>query len=368
MHCTLKWANADRHFSLASTSLRSHFKLNMLESPYSSFLKPLFWYLGLAVAAYVAVKLVRHVRYNIWCRTNPELAKIPHLPQHWLLGNLINVGKRLDPALGRHPDYGFEEIWNELGRPPCFWMDMSPVGFIVMVTFEPGLAEAVTEPRPGFKYSTMKSDTTHSLHRLLGWDSMVLVHGEEWRALRRRFNKGFAPNHLHSLAPLILNRTQVFISRLKALAETGEEFLMRDLTRDLTSDIITVVALERDFGAQTTPDGKGEKSRFGILTTSRNLSEQAFKVGQPNLLESIDPVRPVLSWLNETILNWRLYNIVAEQLAQSSASSTTTSSTEKQKPTRSIASLATADLTPNHALIKNTVSQLKTFLFAGQDR
>lgn len=327
---------------------------------YRTFLKPLVLYLGLAVGGYLAFKLVRHVRYNYWVRTNPEYAKIPHFPLHWLLGNLINLGKRLDPSLGRHPDYSFEEIWNELGRPPCFWMDMSPIGFAVLVNADPGLAEAVTEPRPGLKYSTIKSDTLNSLRRLLGWDSMILTHGEEWRSLRRRFNKGFAPSHLHSLAPLILDRTQIFIARLKGLAQTGEDFLLSNLSMDLTTDIITVVALDRDFGAQTMPEGTGEKSRFGIFSTSQALREQAFKTGQPNLLEAIDPVRPFMGWLNETILNWRLYNIVSEQLAQPS-------STSEKKPSRSITSLATADLPPTPALIKNTVSQLKSFLFAGQD-
>jgi cytochrome P450 len=257
-------------------------------------------------------------------------------------------------------------MWIELGRPPCFWFDMTPVGLAILVNADPGIAEAITEPRPGLKYSTPKSDTTHSLHRLIGWESMVLVHGEEWRSLRRRFNKGFAPQHLHSLAPLILDRTQIFISRLKSLAKTGETFRMQDLAQDLTTDIITVVALERDFGAQTTPDGQGEKSRFGIFTTSRMLSEQAFKVGQGfNLLYAIDPVRPFLSWLNEAVLNWRLYNIVSKQISSpSNPSSTKDSSTAGS---RSIISLATSSLPPSRALIKNTVSQIKTFLFAGQD-
>ncbi|ETN46820.1 uncharacterized protein HMPREF1541_01009 [Cyphellophora europaea CBS 101466] len=331
---------------------------------------PLLLTLSLTVIAYLALRLFRHIRYNIWVRTNPEFAKIPHLPQHWLLGNLINVGKHLDPSLPRHPDYGFEEIWNKLDRPPCFWFDMALVGIIVLVVVDPALAEAVTEPRPGLKYSTLKSDTLQSFSRLLGWESLVLVHGEEWRSLRRRFNKGFAPTHLHSLAPLILDRTQIFISRLKAFAQSGEDFLMRDLAQDLTTDIITMVSLERDFGAQTSGKDMGENAwPFGIFYLTKCLAEQAFKVGQGfNLLQSIDPVRPFMAWLNERILNWRLYHIVSEKLNETRhPPSHSTDSKPSTRPSRSIVQLATADLPPNRALINNTVSQIKSFLFAGQD-
>lgn len=333
--------------------------VNRLRSPLTYILTP--------IILYFLLKFARHIRYNYQVRTNPEFKKIPSLPRHWLVGNVVNAGKHLDPGLARHPDYGMEEIWNKLGRPPCFWLDFSPVDITVLVVADPALAEMVSEPRPGLKYSLPKSDTTLSLGRLLGLESMVLVHGEEWRTLRRRFNKGFAPAHLHTLAPLILEKTKTFVNRLKTAAEKGTTFELCEYAQDLTTDIITMVCIERDFGAQTCPEGQGEKSFFGIFTTSRKLSAQAFKVGQGfNALQYFDPVRPILSWMNETALNWKLYNIIKEQISQNSFPSDS-SKTTSNKPARSIINLATADLDPTPALIKNTVSQIKTFLFAGQD-
>jgi hypothetical protein len=97
--------------------------------------------LGLYVVApyvaYLLYKFARHVQFNIWVRTSKEFDKIPSLPRHWLLGNLVNAGQKLDPSLGRHPDQGFEEIWNELGRPPCFWLDFSPVDITVLAIADP---------------------------------------------------------------------------------------------------------------------------------------------------------------------------------------------------------------------------------------
>jgi cytochrome P450 len=197
---------------------------------------------------------------------------------------------------------------------------------------------------------------------------MILVHGEEWRALRRRFNKGFAPQHLHSLAPLILEKTQIFVERLKTAAKNGAVFELQEYAQDLTTDIITMVCMERNFGAQTTPDGQGEKYRFGILTCSRALSAQAFKVGQGfNFAQYFDPIRPVLSWLNETTLDWRLYNFIQKQITQDNPPNSNSSASSSSKSARSIINLATDSLDPTPALIRNTVSQIKSFLFAGQD-
>ena len=98
------------------------------------------------------------------------------------------------------------------------------------------------------------------------------------------------------------------------------------------------------------------------------MSAQAFKVGQGfNILYYLDPVRPALSWLNETVLNWRLYNLIKESIDQDSNNTHTNGTATKTKPARSVINLAVADLDPTPALIKNTISQLKTFLFAGQD-
>jgi hypothetical protein len=67
----------------------------------------------IATCTYLFLSLLRTIRqtYNIRKRYND----IPQLPRHPAWGNLINCGEKL--AGSRHPDYGFEEIWESMGRP-----------------------------------------------------------------------------------------------------------------------------------------------------------------------------------------------------------------------------------------------------------
>lgn len=67
---------------------------------------------------------------------------------------------------------------------------------------------------------------------------MLIVQGEEWKALRRRFNPGFAPQHLLSLLPCILDRSWHFFEILDSYAANGEVFSLDELCINLTFDII----------------------------------------------------------------------------------------------------------------------------------
>ena len=64
------------------------------------------------------------------------------------------------------------------------------------------------------------------------------LQGEKWKSLRKRYNAGFAPSHLLTLLPRIMEKTAFFISNLDALAESGNEFSMEFLCTSLTFDII----------------------------------------------------------------------------------------------------------------------------------
>lgn len=71
--------------------------------------------------------------------------------------------------------------------------------------------------------------------------------GEEWKALRKRFNPGFAPQHLLSLLPAIVHKASIFVDRLSNLARTGEEFPLQQFATDLTLDVIGDLALDTDM-------------------------------------------------------------------------------------------------------------------------
>ncbi|HEX3641278.1 MAG TPA: hypothetical protein VHV10_08310, partial [Ktedonobacteraceae bacterium] len=108
---------------------------------------------------YILFTFLGFLGYKAFClalytyRTRQRWYDIPHLPRHWLLGNLVDIGKKCNPRLGRHPDYGFEEMWNELGQPACFMVDLAPADVhSFLVTAEPGAAEACVQPSPEYKY------------------------------------------------------------------------------------------------------------------------------------------------------------------------------------------------------------------------
>ncbi|KUI59725.1 hypothetical protein VP1G_06949 [Cytospora mali] len=71
--------------------------------------------------------------------------------------------------------------------------------------------------------------------------------GEEWKALRRRFNPGFAPQHLMTLLPSIMDKASIFLNRLDDLARTGETFSLQGLATNLTFDVIGSLVLDIDM-------------------------------------------------------------------------------------------------------------------------
>ena len=257
------------------------------------------------------------------------------------------------------------------GQPTGFLLDLAPVDLAFLVVADPTLAEVITQPSPQYKYSCLKSDTYSALQRLIGAESLITAEGEDWRGLRKRFNKGFSPSHLHSLGPLVIEKTKVFIDRLKGKAHSGEVFALQTLSQDLTTDIITQLTIEQDFKAQLTPEGTGEKSAFGILTASRALSTLTFKIGQGlNLAGFLDPVRPSKSWFYEQVFDRKLSKIISDQFSTRPRSEKQHDDDNEETPAgyaKAITRLALSDLRPIPSLIRNTVHQIKSFLFAGQD-
>jgi cytochrome P450 len=292
-------------------------------------------------------------------RVRERYHDILSLPRNPIYGNLINAGKKLNPSLGRHPDYGFEEIWHELGNPGCYLVDLAPVDNGFLVIAEPSYAEALVNPCEQFKYSVPKSDTYDSLTSLIGSQSMITKEGEDWKQMRKRFNPGFQPKHIHSLSGSVVSKTELFVERLKKAAEDGSPFKLADYAKDLTTDIITQLTIAKDLRAQSTPEGHGEKSLTGLLTASRRLSELVYAVGQGIGYHMIDPIRPMKAFYYEQIFDRKLTAIVAAQMKEMAE--------DPKSSAKSITQLAVAGMPPSAKLIRSCVHQIKSFLFAGQD-
>ena len=291
-------------------------------------------------------------------RVRTRYHDIPSLPRHPIWGNLVNAGERLSPSLKRHPDYGFEEIWRELGEPGCFLADLAPIeerAFLIIA--EPQYVEALVNPTEEFRYSMPKSESYRHLRSVIGAESLITKQGAAWKALRKRFNPGFQPKYISSLTGSVVSRVGIFVKRLQSLANGGITFRMADCAQDLTTDIITQLTVAQDFNAQSTPEGHGEKSLTGFLTASRRLSKLSYNGGQGIGFHMIDPIRPLKSLFYEILFDYKLTAIV-----KACINATTTTSNIK-----SITQLAVSGLPRNKALIRSCVDQVKSFLFAGQD-
>lgn len=227
----------------------------------------------------------------------------------------------------------------------------------MLIIAEPQYVETLVQPSEQFKYSLPKSDTYDALKPLIGYESMVTAEGADWKAMRKRFNPGFQPRHIHSMSGSVVSKTEIFVQRLESAAESGITFKLADYAKDLTTDIITRVTMAQDFHAQSTPDGQGEKSLFGLLTASRRLSELCYAVGQGTGLYLIDPVRAFKEFHYRSVLDRKLTAIISPQIYFPDANSAS----------KSITQLAVAGLAPNKAMLRSCVDQVKSFLFAGQD-
>lgn len=320
------------------------------------------FYALVALTLYLIYRLIDRIIFTFQIRKRYD--DLPHLPRHWLWGNLVNGGARLDPRLNRHPDYGFEEIWEECGRPPWYLLDMAPIDRAHLLIAHPEPAEAIVQPSTEYKYSAPKSDTYKHNNPLIGSESIITAGGEDWKSLRRRFNPGFQPKYLLSLAPIIVGKTRIFIDRLKAAAASGETITLHRYAQDLTTDIISQLAAGKDLRAQSTPEGAGEKGRFGVLRSSRRLSELVYASGRGfRPLDFIDLIRPTKAWWYERIYDSKVEEWVSSQVQEMQLNSSQT----KSETERSISQLAMAGLPPSKSLTRNTIHQIKSFFFAGQD-
>jgi hypothetical protein len=131
------------------------------------------------------------IEYPQWIymdyRVRIHFHDVPPLPRHLIWGNPINAGERLKPSLKRHPDYGFEEIWRELGEPGCFLVNLAPIEDRSFLTIaEPQYAEALVNSAEEFKYSIPKSNNYYALKPVLGAESIITKEGAAMIAFQPR--------------------------------------------------------------------------------------------------------------------------------------------------------------------------------------
>ncbi|KAF2280766.1 cytochrome P450 [Westerdykella ornata] len=284
--------------------------------------------------------LIRRWRFN----------RFRHLPQAYpnslLFGHiyLFARGYKKFGDTRRHVDYILEDLVESAGRPDILVLDMRPLSYGMTVVTSHDVAEQISKATKMYPYSVTKSPTLRQYERLIGKQSLLVEEGESWKALRKRFNPGFAPSHLLSLLPQILSKTSIFVSKLDALSSSGQEFELDSLCTNITFDIIGKVVADLDFHAQ----GEDNAQRHEIVKYYNELGSTYSDTGRIPL------------WLNARKLVMRLwYSYLAEraikQCIRSKFSETEEAENSTTKATRGPQDRST------------TADQVRTFLFAGHD-
>ncbi|KAK0630535.1 cytochrome P450 52A11 [Bombardia bombarda] len=318
--------------------------------------------LGPLLAA-ALVLLASYLYRLVWHKRFKQYASIPQLPPSLVLGHLKTFDDFIKRGKAdRHPDMIFSEMHDTIGRPPLMFVDLRPVNRPMVLVTSHEIAEQISRASKLFPTSVPKASLNYLVH-LIGPTSIIAAHGDTWKALRKRFNPGFAPQHLMTLLPAILSKTSGFVGHLDALARSGNDFAVAPLIINLTFDIIGAVVMDVDLQAQR-KDNQGELIQlFGNLL--KQYSDDKADLPwwlQPRVILERHRLGTRIDVILRAIVRRKYADYLEQKHGGHGASPPTLSS-------RSILYLSFQDITAplTNDLVNETADQLKTFLLAGHD-
>ncbi|CCF33174.1 cytochrome P450 52A11 [Colletotrichum higginsianum] len=306
-----------------------------------------------SILALLVVGCVQTLRRWQWKR----FQQFSHVPQagkpSFLRGHrkvLDGLFRKGDPR--RHVDQVMIDTCKDIGNPPVLLFDLRPMIPPMLMIFDWEVAEQITKSSPTWNSSCPKSPTMRPIYHLTGKRSILVTNGEVWRQQERKLNPGFAPQHLMTLLPTILDKTMVFLQRLDGFCETGEEFRMDEVCGALTFDIIGAVTMGLDLKAQV-PGQHHE-----IVLAFQRLLGPYVNYRRRNI--------PFLNWRNER--RRRQYGSELDRLVKGiirESYGRIISNNAKSRDVLALSLEGTEELTPE--LLQVTSDNLRSFLFAGHD-
>lgn len=254
-----------------------------------------------------------------------------------------------------------EDLWNENGRPEFMFLDFRPVQYPILLVTTHDLAEQFTKTTKTHPYSVTKSPTVQGeFGALVGKNSILIEKGESWKALRKQFNAGFAPQHLLTMLPVIVDKTNTFIEKMDAVAKSGAVTELDRVCVNCTFDIINQVVTNVDGHAQD--EKRAQENDF--LRNFRLLS-QTYASGSGLGLDAINPYFQIRRYYYSRGMDAALFKIIREKFDTIQQSRGTESKATKDRSVLALALQDVETLTPKLSQI--IADQCKTFLFAGHD-
>ncbi|KAK3291807.1 cytochrome P450 [Chaetomium fimeti] len=291
-----------------------------------------------------------------WHRRFKQFANFPQFKTSFIWGHLKTIHEyTLKGPPGIHHDHVFAAMAKDAGNPPLMLLDLRPATYPMVLVNSHDIAEQITRVSSMFAWSTPKSPTMGALK-------------EEWKQLRKRFNPGFAPQHLMTLLPCILDKTDIFMEHLDRYALSGDEFPMLRNTINLTFDIIGAVTMDVEFDAQ-----RAESSGQGEFIKLYDQLLNKYGVEYSRFRRWMSPMR---EWRRHTLserIDRLLEAMIRTKHAEHNNHQTAINGNgngnghTKRKP-RDVLSLSLQGSdTLSPALLTETRDQIKSFLFAGHD-
>ena len=162
-------------------------------------------------------------------------------PWNPILGHLYYCFK-ISSALPKdaHPHYLPDLIRRKspnLG--PIYYLDTWPFGPQMLVVASTHGLYQITQEHSLPKYHALK----YFLNPITEGLDIVTMEGDLWKTWRGIFNPGFSASHLMSLTKSVVEETVTFCELLQVYSKDQRVFKMKDLTDNLTMDIIGRVVL-----------------------------------------------------------------------------------------------------------------------------
>ncbi|KAK2602743.1 hypothetical protein N8I77_009251 [Diaporthe amygdali] len=238
------------------------------------------------------------------------------------------------------------------GSPPVFLVDLRPREPPLLFITDHDVADQITRATKKFSTSIPKTPNMKNLSPLVGERSLVNLDGDEWKDLRKRIIPGFAPHHLLTLLPAMVEKTQFFLDYLEGYAKSGEEFSLGDHCTNLAFDVIGIVTFDQDLNAQI----PGKESP--VLTAYREC-QLAFITARPSKL-------PLPKWwVGRHIrrLSNKLDDVLKDVIRQ--GYSRVLAGDVNSRSVMALSLQGIDKLTPQ--ILQQTSDTIRGFLFAGHD-
>ena len=141
-----------------------------------------------------------------------------------------------------HYQLAFGDIFRQyFAKEGAFYIDLWPLSGLYLAVVSPTAATQATQT------SDISCERPRLLERffkpIAGGPNLFDLVEEEWRPWRTVFNRGFSPEHIHSLVPGMIKTTSVYCETLRNHAQKGDIFFLDPTTLRFTMDLIGTTLL-----------------------------------------------------------------------------------------------------------------------------